>query len=125
MGSAGAVIGVALADAVGATVGVRIITSIPGPGNRVGTIVGGDIVGNGDVVGTEVATVLSTVGVSSGSDPAHATSATAGMPRNNHMWPVMDENLRVGMFTEPTLRSGRQILSPLGLTRFLKAALPG
>jgi hypothetical protein len=99
VGSVGAVVGVALGDAVEATVGVMIITSIPGPGSRVGTTVGDDIVGNGDAVGTEVATVLSAVEANSGSDPAHETSAMAGMAMSNHMRPLMDKNPDSKMLT--------------------------
>jgi hypothetical protein len=73
---------------VEATVGVRIITSIPGSGRRLGTTVGDDIVGNGDAVGTEVATVFSAVEPNSGSDPAHATSAMTDTAMSNHMRPV-------------------------------------
>ena len=118
VGSSGALVGVAFADAVGATVGMRTIESPPGPGSRVGTTVGDD-------VGMMVGTVFSGVAVSSESDPAHETSAMTGIAMSNHIRPFRDEIPDTEILMGWIPLSERLDWTTTNQTHFLQTALPG
>jgi hypothetical protein len=124
VGSSGALVGVAFTDAVGATVGVRTIESPPGPGSRVGTTVGDDVVGDEDAVGMVVGTVFSGVAVSSESDPAHETSAMTGIVMSNHIRPFMDEIPDTEILMGWVPLSERLDWTTTNQTHFLQTALP-